>query len=186
VSPKPQNFISVLWHGTLCQYPIWQNLVLDDGQVRDLLVLKARNHTWWHTRAFLLKKSLQCHPNYFNVFSVIIIYSFPSMPLILNFNPLNVITVSLKLTSLVSFKAKPPMSSKYIPIPSMPLEIGLIYLYFKNFRIKEYRPKFTLYFLKPQNYSDILVRSICFLIILKKYKKLNRSNRYKTNNHIVF
>jgi hypothetical protein len=44
---------------------------------------------------------------YTNLFNAIIIYSFPSMPLNLNFNPLNVVAVSLKLTSLVSFKANP-------------------------------------------------------------------------------
>jgi hypothetical protein len=44
---------------------------------------------------------------YTNLFNAIRIYSFPSMSSNLNFNPLNVIAVSLKLTSLVPFKANP-------------------------------------------------------------------------------
>jgi hypothetical protein len=44
---------------------------------------------------------------YTNHFNAIKIYSFPLIPSNLNFNPLNIITVSLKLTSLVIFKANP-------------------------------------------------------------------------------
>jgi hypothetical protein len=40
---------------------------------------------------------------YTNPFNAIRIYSFPSMPSNLNFNPLNAIAVRLKLTSLVLF-----------------------------------------------------------------------------------
>jgi hypothetical protein len=53
------------------------------------------------------------------------------MPSNLNFNPLNAITVSLKLTLLVHLKQIPPIPSKSILIPSMPLEISSIYLGFK-------------------------------------------------------
>lgn len=42
---------------------------------------------------------------YINSFNVIRIYSFTSMPSNLNYNPSNVIVVSLKLTSLAPFKA---------------------------------------------------------------------------------
>jgi hypothetical protein len=66
----------------------------------------------------------------------IIIYSSPSILSNLNFNPLNVITVSLKLTLLVPFKANPSNAKKSISMSSMPLEIGSIYLDFKNFIIK--------------------------------------------------
>jgi hypothetical protein len=54
----------------------------------------------------------------------------------LNFNPFNAITVSLELTPLVQFKVISPMPLKSILILSMPLEIGSIYLGFKNSRIK--------------------------------------------------
>jgi hypothetical protein len=54
---------------------------------------------------------------YTNPFNAIKIYSFPSMPSNLNFNPLNVITVSLKLTPLVIFKANPSNAIKIYTDP---------------------------------------------------------------------
>jgi hypothetical protein len=50
------------------------------------------------------ENSFNAIKTYINPFNAIRIYSFPLMPSNLNFNPLNTITVSLELTSLVQFK----------------------------------------------------------------------------------
>jgi hypothetical protein len=59
------------------------------------------------------------------------------------------------------------MPSKSISIPSIPLEIGLIYLDFKNSRIKKYGPipQFLktlvhIFFVNTKNYSTISLWSI--------------------------
>jgi hypothetical protein len=65
---------------------------------------------------------------YINPLNTIIIYNFLSIPSNLNFNSLNVIAVSLKLTLLFHSKQIPQIPSKSIPIPSTALEIGSIYL----------------------------------------------------------
>jgi hypothetical protein len=55
--------------------------------------------------------------SYTNPFNAIIIYSFPLIPSNLNFNPLNVITISSKLTPLVSFKINPSDAIKIYTNP---------------------------------------------------------------------
>jgi hypothetical protein len=52
------------------------------------------------------------------------------------------------------------MSLKSIPIPSMPLEIGLIYLSFKNFRIEKFlNPNFF-----KRKYTTLILKfiSLCY------------------------
>jgi hypothetical protein len=62
------------------------------------------------------------------------------------------------------------MPSKSIPIPSMPLEIGSIYLGFKNFRIeKKFEPKIfetQIYHIDFKIYLPML--SLVFVVSLKK------------------
>jgi hypothetical protein len=58
---------------------------------------------------------------YTNPFNTIRIYSFPLIPSNLNFNPLNVITVSLKLTPLVQFKVNLSDAIKIYIDPFKPL-----------------------------------------------------------------
>jgi hypothetical protein len=52
------------------------------------------------------------------------------------------------------------MPSKYIPIPSIPLKIGSIYLDFKNFRIKKFlNPNFL-----KHKYTTLILKfiSLCY------------------------
>jgi hypothetical protein len=63
------------------------------------------------------RKSLHAIKTYTNPFDTIRIYSFPSMPSNLNFNPLNIITVSLELTPLVQFKVNLSNATKIYTDP---------------------------------------------------------------------
>jgi hypothetical protein len=126
------------------------------------------------------ENSFNAIQTYINLFNAIRVYSFASIPSNLNFNLLNIIIVSLKLTSFIHLNQIPSMPIKSILIHSMPLEIGPIYFGFKNSRIKKYRSQIYIYFLKPQNYSSILVQSICFITILEKIMK-NRIHRISIN-----